>query len=417
MENIVYGLFNLREERELAQASYGYIQQDIADIKSRYIALGFHLDEALTMKYYEDFGYTDFYEFCEKNFHMEKSAVSRSINMWKAFAAYDENSYSRKLWVDEKYAAYNYSQLCEMLPLNEKERKKITPDMTVKEIREKKKAWKQKDASEKKGTSSVATSQQKSVNKKDVKLIKPDENQKKYFEMFARKFIDSNQDWLLKNFDKRVMDVNTSPLEIKKAFGKCRRWCFSVADGVGYAYINLFDEYVQIWDENGCCLGNFEWFYVASAIQSVWNVYALELLGETEQEKEVVTLQPESTESETEIREVENAQPELPVLKNNNQRKEWLNDYRKWGLWYKDEHIDVNYYKYDFSDGSRLIVAEYPQRERYWTKDKSDEYFFHFLEKKKQKYDAKNIYDKQFMHAPESETYLVDFLKKLQKKK
>lgn len=29
----------------------------------------------------------------------------------------------------------------------------------------------------------------------------------------------------------------------------------------------------------------------------------------------------------------------------------------------------------------------------------------------------KNIYDKQFMHAPESETYLVDFLKKIQKKK
>lgn len=284
MQDVVYGLFNLRKERELAQASYGYIRQDIADIKSRYIALGFHLDEALTMKYYEDFGYTDFYEFCEKNFRMEKTAVSRSINMWKAFAAYDENSYSRKLWVDEKYSAYNYSQLCEMLPLNEKERKRITPDMTVKEIREKKKTWKQKDASEKQGTSSVATSQ------------------------------------------------------------------------------------------------------------------------------------PESTESETGIRKVENTQPELPVFKNNNQRKEWLNDYRKWGLWYKDEHIDVNYYKYDFPDGSRLIVAEYPQRERYWTKDKSDEYFFHLLEEKRQRYDHKSTYDVQYMHAPDSETYLVDFLKKLQKK-
>ncbi len=51
-------------------------------------------------------------------------------------------------------------------------------------------------------------------------------------------------------------------------------------------------------------------------------------------------------------------QPELPVLKNNDQRKKWLGNYKEWGLWYKDENIDVNYYKYDFLDGSRLVVAE-----------------------------------------------------------
>lgn len=59
-------------------------------------------------------------------------------------------------------------------------------------------------------------------------------------------------------------------------------------------------------------------------------------------------------------------QPELPKLRNNDQRKEWLNNYKDWGLWYRDENIDVNYYKYDFEDGSRLVVAEYPQREHSW---------------------------------------------------
>lgn len=33
-------------------------------------------------------------------------------------------------------------------------------------------------------------------------------------------------------------------------------------------------------------------------------------------------------------------QPELPKLKNNDQRKEWLNNYKDWGLWYRDENID-----------------------------------------------------------------------------
>lgn len=31
-------------------------------------------------------------------------------------------------------------------------------------------------------------------------------------------------------------------------------------------------------------------------------------------------------------------QPPLPVMKNNDQRKEWLRKYKEWGLWYTDEH-------------------------------------------------------------------------------
>lgn len=106
-------------------------------------------------------------------------------------------------------------------------------------------------------------------------------------------------------------------------------------------------------------------------------------------------------------------QPELPALKNNDQRKEWLAKYKEWGLWYRDEHIDVNYYKYDFQDGSRLIVAEYPQRRSNWRNEKSDEAYYHLMEKNYKGY--KNTYDKQYMHSTDSETYLVEFLKNLQK--
>lgn len=106
-------------------------------------------------------------------------------------------------------------------------------------------------------------------------------------------------------------------------------------------------------------------------------------------------------------------QPELPALKNNDQRKEWLAKYKEWGLWYRDEHIDVNYYKYDFQDGSRLIVAEYPQRRSNWRNEKFDEAYYHLMEKNYKVY--KNTYDKQYMHSTDSETYLVEFLKNLQK--
>ena len=107
-------------------------------------------------------------------------------------------------------------------------------------------------------------------------------------------------------------------------------------------------------------------------------------------------------------------QLEIPLLKNNDQRKEWLANYRNWGLWYRDEHIDVNYYKFDFRDGSRLVVAEYPQRHCYWKKGKEDQHYYHLLEKGRKGY-GDVVYDSQFVHSADSETYLVDFLKNLQK--
>lgn len=72
MENIkvqpVYGMLNLRAERELATSSYEYILKDIKDIKNNYIRFGFHLWECQSMKYYEDFGYDNFYDFVDANF-------------------------------------------------------------------------------------------------------------------------------------------------------------------------------------------------------------------------------------------------------------------------------------------------------------------------------------------------------------
>lgn len=112
----------------------------------------------------------------------------------------------------------------------------------------------------------------------------------------------------------------------------------------------------------------------------------------------------------------ESEQPELPKFKNNDQRKEWLRNYKDWGLWYYDDHIDVNYYKYDFDDGSRLVVAEYLDRINAWNgREKKDEHYFHLLEKNKKSYAIGKPYDKQYMNSTDSETYLVEFLKNLQK--
>lgn len=141
--NVKYGLFDLREEREMARSSLKYIYADMTDIKRSYFNLGFHLHEFRQCKYYEDFGYPSFEEFCEANFEMDKGAVSRCINVFLMASAYNDKVYVMgtethgcAMEISDKFREYNYSQLCEMLPLSDKQRNKIKPEMTIKQIRE-----------------------------------------------------------------------------------------------------------------------------------------------------------------------------------------------------------------------------------------------------------------------------------------
>lgn len=111
-------------------------------------------------------------------------------------------------------------------------------------------------------------------------------------------------------------------------------------------------------------------------------------------------------------------QPELPVMKNNDQRKEWLGNYKDWGLWYEDEHIGAKFYKYDFSNGARLIAEEFEFSNSY-----AGEYTASYLHlvggpepPKNEKYGiCKWQRHERYSRYPNSETELVEFLKFVQK--
>ena len=112
-------------------------------------------------------------------------------------------------------------------------------------------------------------------------------------------------------------------------------------------------------------------------------------------------------------------QPPLPVMKNNDQRKEWLRNYKEWGLWYTDEHIGARYYKYDFENGTRLIVEEYdpePAHNSPWTPN--EPYYMHLVggpEPERNNGMPKWTYHSKYNKYPNSETELVEFLKGAQK--
>lgn len=108
-----------------------------------------------------------FFAVCEVQFGFDKGQVSRLMNVVDEFGAVD-----RAEGIQEKYRVYKWSVLEELLPMSAEERELVTPDMTVRMVRELKKKIKL----EKK----VATSQQEDDGPEDLPVTEEPERFKKY---------------------------------------------------------------------------------------------------------------------------------------------------------------------------------------------------------------------------------------------
>lgn len=52
-------------------------------------------------------------------------------------------------------------------------------------------------------------------------------------------------------------------------------------------------------------------------------------------------------------------QPELPILKNNDQRAAFVDAYESWPIWIETEETGERYYRYDLQDGTSMVVKVY----------------------------------------------------------
>lgn len=447
-------------------------------MKKNFIAAGYYMKYIRDNELFREDGYESIWEFAEDNYGIRKSTASRWMAMNDRFS---QGGNSPNL--ADEFKGFEKSQLQEMLYLDDKQIEEVTPDMTVKEIREVRKP-------------------EEPVRE----LKKPDETDRGYLKAAARRLIESLHEWFLADFMNRVDLVDRSPAELKKKLGKDGRvWHFSTEKGV--ARINLFDDCVQIWDEKNECIGDFDWFYLAAAIQSMWNIVAMENAQKSRQESvatsqqeepepvldmnppeeksdpepEVITegnievvdadedkpaeeLYEETTDqsdkdllkeeldkakdnldlmlscySEKDIRVrkqkllvgalagmlcdldvvdiPEPEQPELPIFRNNDQRKAWLRNYKAWGLWYEDKNIGATYYKYDFENGARLIAETYIHPgDKYLPEHESS--FLHLVggpEPVRKNGISKWVRHEKYDRFPSNETELVEFLKHVQK--
>ncbi len=156
----------VEKDKEVLKLRSADIHKDLEDVKTNFFYLGAHLidlynsgsycvyakevtREQMRIDYNLPIGAGNlcsdyFFAYCENVFALEKSQVSRLMNISDEFG--DKARGFKAEWKD-----YKYSQLCELLPLTEEQRKAIKPDWSIKRIREYKKTL-------------VATSQQEELN-------------------------------------------------------------------------------------------------------------------------------------------------------------------------------------------------------------------------------------------------------------
>lgn len=259
------------------------IRQDLESMSRKFITIGYYLKLIRDNEMYHQDGFRDIWGFAQDTYGISKSTCSRWMAMNDKFSQGGNSPYLK-----EEYRDFGKSQLQEMLYLTDEQMEQARPDMTAKEIREIRKPETPK-----------------------MELKKPDEMERQYLNNAAKRLISSWRVWFLQDFTNRVLQVDISPKEIKKKLeGKSRTFYFSTDKGSGH--VNLFDDCVQVWNERNDCIGDFDWFYLAAAIQSMWNIVAMENAQENQKESIAPVQQEpeEQTQGQMEIQDYPEVLPE-----------------------------------------------------------------------------------------------------------
>ena len=104
-------------------------------------------------------------------------------------------------------------------------------------------------------------------------------------------------------------------------------------------------------------------------------------------------------------------QPELPQLKNNDQRAAFIDAYETWTLWIDNQETGERYYRYDLPDGTSFVIKTYHSILYDWKADVAMRY--------KEGYGANEEYllepGKFFRDCRANRTTLIEKLKEIQK--
>ena len=399
------------------QEAKNILREKMDVMKKNFIAAGYYMKYIRDNELFREDGYESIWEFAEDNYGIRKSTASRWMAMNDKFS---QGGNSPNL--ADEFKGFEKSQLQEMLYLDDKQIEEVTPDMTVKEIREVRKPEKKTPIERECIMGKSPYGNCVCCGKNDVECCaqcSADDCNGRCGWIDAA-VATSQQD----DSDPDVL-VDMNPPE-------------DVDD-----HADLHEDPAEEVEKVEAEVVEEDDLPAGGKFEELSDKTDMDLLRELlEQEKYRLGLMREEY-SENDIRvrkqkltvgayagmiadlvadldmyaEQDHKQPELPTFRNNDQRKEWLRDYKAWGLWYEDKNIGARYYKYDFQNGARLIAEEYAVQETEWCREHTSSYLHLVGGPKPPKKDCIPKWTRHEIYAryQNNETELVEFLKYVQK--
>jgi len=115
------------------------IKEKVDGVMTNYILIGHYLNQLLIDDLYKKGNYDSIYDLARSEFSLSDTTIKNSMGVASKYCDADGN-------LKDEYKNFRFSALVELLPIeNEKVLVEYEPDMTVKEIREKKKTDKSKN--------------------------------------------------------------------------------------------------------------------------------------------------------------------------------------------------------------------------------------------------------------------------------
>lgn len=441
------------------ESAKNIIKNDLESMSKKFITIGYYLKYIRNNEMYTQDGFTSIWEFAQETYGISKSTCSRWMSMNDKFSKDGNSPYLRG-----EFANFGKSQLQEMLYLDDAQIEKATPEMTAKEIRQLKEleeipgqmeiqdypevlpeekipyfslegevygwTWREvvkaylKNGYKKpeSGTEVKCLGKMYLVLRRKEKTLFYDSQGSTLFEVDNKRLEREYEYWKRANAAKvaaepekilteEQQEVQEEP-QIEAVAPAQQQNTILVKPDIEdreeeeketeyniFAIKRFLFEQEKELEEYEACEG----LPARMMLRKRMIVDALRLLLASYEE----------TEEETE----EIPQPPLPEMKNNDQRKEWLNNYRSWGVWYKDEHTGATYYRYQFENGATLIAEEYELESPYTgTYTVSYMHLVGGPEPPRKNGIPKWSRHEKYNRFQNNETELVEFLKEVQRK-
>lgn len=404
------------------------IKTNLNGCARNFVAIGYYLKDIRDNKTFEQGGYSSIWEYAEDKLQMSKSTVSRFMAINDRFSV-DGNT---PVLLDE-YKDFGSGKLQEMLTLSDEQVKKVKPETTVKEIREMKKpkSVTSCDAQQlERVEGEVVGRKEESIDELDLSVTAYNNLCKagirtvnELCQHSEKELLDLHKmgDYYVNQIKDRLSNIGlTLKREVvrseciyDKSLGCSISGAKDVAIGLGLDCKGLCCYSCQEDCGARCNHSSHERSKQSENASEIGKIVSKEIESVAKQDN-IVSVQCEETMQ---------MQPELPILRNNDQRKEFIDTYMTWPIWIDQSLTGEKYYRYNISDKVAMVVKVSLKHEWKNYKESKDleysaeQYYLLGIKSEWNQKGSSFIEDssRTFYECSTNRSTLVEYLKEIQK--